>query len=169
VSWDSFGVGRAKHFATLHFLALLFPATSYARVVVGHFFSTMKILFMIFGLTTASGILNAQDLPKHKIGKWPESVFQKIVTGQYNLVDDLKKANGELKKDDVLNLKEKKNFQSDLEDKIDDIEFGNQTDLTEIWNWFSSHGQWTATMGQMNEELRERIFERADRWKKARS
>jgi len=25
VSWDDFGVGRAKHFATLHFLALLFP------------------------------------------------------------------------------------------------------------------------------------------------
>jgi len=32
-SWDDFSVGRAKHFATLHFLALLFPTTSYAPVI----------------------------------------------------------------------------------------------------------------------------------------
>jgi hypothetical protein len=88
----------------------------------------------------------------------------------FGLLDDLHvafKSLCELKTESEIKTKEKDDFKIALEDKIDDIEFGNQTDLSEIWNWFSRDGQWETLMGQADKELKEKIFERADRWKKA--
>jgi hypothetical protein len=84
----------------------------------------------------------------------------------FELLDDLHVAFKSLSESNS-DTKEKENFKIALEDKIDDIEFGNQNDLTDIWTWFSPGGQWEVVMGQENKELKARIFERSNRWKKA--
>lgn len=57
-------------------------------------------------------------------------------------------------------------FHLALIDAIDDIEFGNQTDLTRFWMWFAPTCEWDDFVGEEGEELGNKIFERADRWKK---
>lgn len=58
-------------------------------------------------------------------------------------------------------------FRLALEDAIDDIEFGNKTDLTRFWFWFAPTCAWDDFVGIEGQELGERIFERVDKWKKA--
>jgi hypothetical protein len=58
-------------------------------------------------------------------------------------------------------------FYEELVDAIDDIEFGNQTDLTRFWLWFAPTCEWDDFVGQEGLELGNRIFERVDKWKKA--
>ena len=85
----------------------------------------------------------------------------------FELLDDLHLALRLLSESNS-DTKEKEMFKLALEEKIDDIEFGNQNDLTDIWTWFSPGGQWDALMGQENKHLKDSIFERSDRWKKGK-
>ncbi|TAJ13172.1 hypothetical protein DMA11_09735 [Marinilabiliaceae bacterium JC017] len=55
-------------------------------------------------------------------------------------------------------------FHTALVDKIDDIEFGNQTDLSELWIWFASTCAWDDFVGEEGQELGNRIFARLDKW-----
>lgn len=57
-------------------------------------------------------------------------------------------------------------FKDALDDKIDDIEFGNQVDLSSFWIWFAPTCAWDAFAGIEGIELGNRIFERVDKWKK---
>ena len=67
-------------------------------------------------------------------------------------------------------IKRKKCFQNEaLIDAIDDIEYGNQTDLTRFWFWFAPTTAWDDFVGEEGIELGNRIFDRVDRWKKAHS
>lgn len=58
-------------------------------------------------------------------------------------------------------------FHETLIEAIDDIEYGNQTDLTRIWIWFAPTCAWDDFVGEEGSELGNRIFERVDWWKKA--
>jgi hypothetical protein len=58
-------------------------------------------------------------------------------------------------------------FHVALTDAIDDIEFGNRTDLTEFYNWFAPTSAWDDFVGIDGIEIGNRIFERVSRWKKA--
>jgi hypothetical protein len=60
-------------------------------------------------------------------------------------------------------------FRSHLVDFIDDIEFGNQTDLSELWIWFAPTCDWDDLVGMTGVEIGNRIFERVDNWKKHNS
>lgn len=57
-------------------------------------------------------------------------------------------------------------FHAALIDKIDDIEFGNQTDLSELWAWFAPTCAWDDFVGEEGQGLGNRIFARLDRWRK---
>ena len=60
-------------------------------------------------------------------------------------------------------------FHKTLIDAIDDIEFGNQTDLTRFWIWFAPSCSWDDLVGEEGINLGNRIFERVNKWKKASS
>lgn len=60
-------------------------------------------------------------------------------------------------------------FHEALLDAIDDIEFGNQTDLNRFWLWFAPTCAWDDFVGEEGIELGNRIFERVNKWKKASS
>ena len=60
-------------------------------------------------------------------------------------------------------------FHEALVDAIDDIEFGNQTDLTRFYAWFAPTCEWDDFVGKEGEELGNRIFERVSKWKEAHS
>ena len=106
-----------------------------------------------------NNIFGTKEKRLSKVEYWKKWEF-------FELLDDLHIAFKLLSESD-LNVKEKNDFKIILEDKIDEIEFGNQTDLNEIWTLFSPGGQWDIIMGQGNKELKDKIFGRADRWKKA--
>lgn len=57
-------------------------------------------------------------------------------------------------------------FHASLVEAIDDIEFGNQTDLSRIWIWFAPTCAWDDFVGEEGIELGNRIFERVNKWKK---
>lgn len=83
-------------------------------------------------------------------------------------MDDLKLAEkvlAETKDGSTSEFKSVEDFRLAIEEKIDSIEFGNEADLTEIWNWFTPGGPWDKFMGQGNIELKDQIFARVDRWK----
>ena len=90
----------------------------------------------------------------------------------FELLDDLHKAEKMLSKyegaysGEFLSAQE---FHEALIDAIDDIEFGNQTDLSRFWIWFAPTKAWDDFVGEEGIELGNRIFERVDRWKKANS
>ena len=44
-------------------------------------------------------------------------------------------------------------FHQSLVDAIDDVEFGNQTDLTRFWFWFAPTCEWDDFLGKEGEEL----------------
>lgn len=58
------------------------------------------------------------------------------------------------------------NFHDALLDAIDDIEEGNQMDLTKLYIWFAPTSQWDDFTGKEGMELGNRIFERVNKWKK---
>ncbi len=58
-------------------------------------------------------------------------------------------------------------FHENLVDAIDDIEFGNRSDLTRFYHWFSLGQAWGFFTGEAGKELGESIFSIAERWKKA--
>lgn len=58
-------------------------------------------------------------------------------------------------------------FHASLVEAIDDIEFGNQTDLSRIWIWFAPTCAWDDFVGEEGIELGNRIFERVNKWKNA--
>ncbi len=60
-------------------------------------------------------------------------------------------------------------FHEELIDAIDDIEFGNQSDLTRFWIWFAPTSAWDDFVGEEGLDLGNRIFERVDKWKQANS
>lgn len=60
-------------------------------------------------------------------------------------------------------------FHEALIDAIDDIEFGNQTDLTRFWVWFAPTCAWDDFVCDEGIDLGNRIFERVNKWKKASS
>jgi hypothetical protein len=93
-----------------------------------------------------------------KIEYWKKWEFFELLNDLHSALELLIKRN--------LSTKEADEFRIALEENIDDIEFGNQTDLSYIWMLFSTGGQWDVIMGQNDREIRERIFERTDRWKK---
>ncbi|MDH4473328.1 MAG: hypothetical protein QE487_12040 [Fluviicola sp.] len=90
----------------------------------------------------------------------------------FELLDDLHAAEKQLSEykggysEEFLSAEE---FHEALIDAIDDIEFGNQTDLTRFWLWFAPTCAWDDFVGQEGEELGNKIFERVDRWKKGHS
>ena len=47
---------------------------------------------------------------------------------------------------------------------IDDIEFGNQTDLTRFYFWFAPTCQWDDFVGLDGQDLGNKIFERVSNW-----
>ncbi len=57
-------------------------------------------------------------------------------------------------------------FHAALIDKIDDIEFGNQTDLSKLWTWFAPTCAWDDFVGEKGQVLGDRIFARLDKWQK---
>lgn len=57
-------------------------------------------------------------------------------------------------------------FYMALTDKIEDIEFGNQTDLSELWKWFAPTSAWDDFVSEEGKDLGDRIFSRLDRWKR---
>lgn len=59
-------------------------------------------------------------------------------------------------------------FREALLEAIDEIEFGNRIDLTKFWIWFAPTCEWDDFVGQEGEDLGNRIFERVDKWKKAK-
>ena len=87
----------------------------------------------------------------------------------FDLLDDLHKAEKMLSQyeggysGEFLSAQE---FHTALVDAIDEIEFGNQTDLTNIWIWFAPTTAWDDFVGKEGIELGNRIFARADKWKK---
>jgi hypothetical protein len=60
-------------------------------------------------------------------------------------------------------------FHEALLDAIDEIEEGNQTDLTRFYIWFAPTSQWDDFAGAEGMELGNKIFERVNKWKKANS
>ena len=60
-------------------------------------------------------------------------------------------------------------FHEALLDAIDEIEGGNQADLTRFYIWFAPTSQWNDFTGTEGIELGNRIFERVNKWKKANS
>jgi hypothetical protein len=57
-------------------------------------------------------------------------------------------------------------FRTEFIEELGDIEGANVVDFTRIWLWFSPHGEWDKVVGTEGSELRERIFQRTDRWKR---
>ncbi len=60
-------------------------------------------------------------------------------------------------------------FHKALIEEFDNIEFGNQTDLSILWGWFAPTCEWDDFVGEEGLELGNRIFERIDKWKKVSS
>ncbi|PBQ30443.1 hypothetical protein CNR22_01230 [Sphingobacteriaceae bacterium] len=60
-------------------------------------------------------------------------------------------------------------FRETFVDAIDDIEGGNQTDLTRFYIWFLPTSTWDDFTKDQGQELGNKIFERVDSWKKANS
>lgn len=56
-------------------------------------------------------------------------------------------------------------FHKALIEAIDDIEEGNQIDLTRFYYWFAPTCEWDDFVGLEGEELGNRIFERVNKWK----
>jgi|GEM_PF-1649693 len=57
-------------------------------------------------------------------------------------------------------------FHRALIEEIDKLESENRTDLNQIWIWFSPTCAWDDFVGRDGIELGNRIFQRADNWKK---
>jgi hypothetical protein len=57
-------------------------------------------------------------------------------------------------------------FRLSLEDLTDDIEGGNQLDLTQLWELFAPVSAWDDFMGNNGQDLGDRIFQRLDHWMK---
>lgn len=87
----------------------------------------------------------------------------------FDLIEDLYEAEKLLSRysggysDQFLSAEE---FHNALINKIDDIEFGNQTDLSELWTWFAPTSAWDDFVGEEGEYLGNRIFTRLDKWMK---
>lgn len=56
-------------------------------------------------------------------------------------------------------------FHTALEDAIEDIEFGNQLDLSRFYHWFAPASVWHDFTGNEGSELGNKIFERVKKWK----
>ena len=59
-------------------------------------------------------------------------------------------------------------FHETLLEAIDDIEFGNQTDLTRFLIWFAPTCAWDDFVGIEGLELGNRIYERVNKWMKSK-
>lgn len=90
----------------------------------------------------------------------------------FELLEDLHKALGLLSEyeggnsGDFLSAQD---FHLALEDAIDDVEFGNNDDLSKFWIWFAPTSVWDDFVGEKGADLGNSIFERVDKWKKANS
>jgi len=90
----------------------------------------------------------------------------------FELLDDLHKAEkllAEFKGGYSNRFDSAQDFHSHLVDFIDDIEYGNQTDLSKLWIWFAPTFDWDDLVGMDGLEIGNRIFERVDNWKKYNS
>lgn len=56
-------------------------------------------------------------------------------------------------------------FRHALLDEINRIEFNNENNLKQIYDWFLPNNIWSHFTGKEGLELGNRIFERASRWK----
>ncbi|MEP4091617.1 hypothetical protein [Reichenbachiella sp.] len=56
-------------------------------------------------------------------------------------------------------------FIEGLELEIFDLTHDNVPDFSNVWHWFRSNGEWSQWTKGQNEELRERIYFRSNRWK----
>lgn len=66
--------------------------------------------------------------------------------------------------------KEKENphlhyFIESLELDLFDLTHDNNPDFSNVWYWFRTHGDWDQLTQNFNQELRGRIYFRANRWK----
>ena len=87
----------------------------------------------------------------------------------FELVEDLHKAEkllAEFKGGYSNHFDSAQDFHSNLVDYIDDIEYGNRIDISELWIWFAPTCDWDDFVGLDGLELGNRIFERVDNWKK---
>lgn len=100
-----------------------------------------------------------------KVGYWKKWEF-------FELLEDLHKAEkllSESKSGYSNQFNSAEEFQIALEDFIDDIEYGNQIDLSQLWIWFAPTCDWDDLVGKDGAEIGNRIFERVDHWKKHNS
>ena len=113
---DSYGAGRAKHSATLHFLALLLPQLNKHKTLAAIIFKVMR-LPLIIALTLNLGLSFGQDVDIRKAAA-DERIFKQLITNRllekdYDLIEgiwDLKAntltyINGQLKDAETANTK----------------------------------------------------------------
>jgi len=116
---------------------------------------------MIFFLNKLFG--NTKQKRLSKMEYWKKWEF-------FELLDDLHKAEKLLsnyKGRHSGNFSPAEKFHEALLDAIDDIELGNQTDLTPFYIWFAPTSIWDDFTGTEGNELGNKIFERVNNWKKA--
>ncbi len=103
---------------------------------------------------------------KHKLSKreyWRKWEY-------FEIIDDLhqaKKLLSSMNSGKSTNFRSLKEFHETLIDAIDDLEFGNNNDLTVFYRWFTPNSDWHEFTGQIGEELRISVFERVSNWKNA--
>ncbi|TXE15456.1 hypothetical protein ES731_15355 [Psychroflexus gondwanensis] len=86
----------------------------------------------------------------------------------FELVEDLHKAEkllAEFKGGYSNQFDSAQDFHSHLVDFINDIEYGNRIDISELWIWFAPTCAWDDLVGLVGIEIGNRIFERVDNWK----
>ena len=60
----------------------------------------------------------------------------------------------------------KSKFKNEFIEEVYEVEGDNICDLTRIWNWFKPHKEWAILTEEKGENLREKIFEIVDFWKR---
>ncbi len=84
----------------------------------------------------------------------------------YDLIQDLKVSFQILDQiNDPTNLILKE-FIEDFEEELFNVSHDNFPDFTQIWEWFEPAGKWNIMVKNDYEELRKRVYFRADRWKR---
>lgn len=56
-------------------------------------------------------------------------------------------------------------FKESLELELFDLTHDNVPDFSNVWQWFRPEGEWSQLTNHKNEELREQIYYRSNRWK----
>lgn len=82
------------------------------------------------------------------------------------LIEDLRIAQQLIEQNrDAIETREFKKFASEFDEELFDVSHDNVPDFTQTWKWFKQGGEWDQLLKNIDNDLRERIYFRADKWK----